>query len=305
MTTAHRASRGLAATTAAFAIWGLFPIYLHPLALVPATQVIAHRIVWSCLFILAWMTLRGELGRLSATLTRPALLARLALTAMLISGNWLVYVWSVTHGHIVDTSLGYYINPLINVVLGVLVLHERLNRAQWLAVGIAAVAVLYLAVLAGRPPWIALTLGTSFSLYGLLRKVISVDALPGLATETLLLMPLAAAYLGWCQTHGSGGFTAHGPEVTALLVGSGLVTAVPLFLFAYGARALPYSTVGVLQYIAPSLQLLCGVGLYHESFGAARATGFVLIWCALLVYAADAWRTARASRAPRLSPAGS
>ena len=297
MRAAQLAPRGLAAATAAFVIWGLFPVYLHPLSVVPATQVIAHRIVWSCLFILLWMMLRGELGQLGATLRRPVLLSRLVLTASLISCNWLVYVWSVTHGHIVDTSLGYYINPLMNVVLGVLLLHERLNRTQWLAVSLAAVAVLYLALLAGRPPWIALTLATSFSLYGLLRKVISVEALPGLATETLLLLPLALGFLVWCQAAGSGGFLAHGPRIALLLIGSGPITAVPLFLFAYGARALPYSTVGVLQYIAPSLQLVCGVALYHESFPAARAAGFGVIWVALLIYAADAWRSTRARRA--------
>ena len=299
VTPARLSPRGLAAATAAFVIWGLFPIYLHPLYQVGAVQVIAHRVTWSCLFIFVWLVARGELGRLTLTLTNPALLARLTVTALLISCNWLVYVWSVTHDHIVDTSLGYYINPLMNVVLGVFVLKERLNRAQWVAVALAAAAVLYLAALAGRPPWIALTLAVSFSLYGLLRKVIRVDALPGLATETLLLLPIAAAYLAWCQVTGSGALSNAGPAIAALLIGSGLVTAIPLFLFAYGARALPYSTVGVLQYIAPSLQLVCGVYVFHESFGMARAAGFAVIWLALLVYAADglwrargAWRTA-------------
>lgn len=296
-TPARLSPRGLAATTAAFVIWGLFPIYLHPLYEVSAIQVVAHRVTWSCLFILTWLVARGELGRLTATVTSPALLGRLTVTALLVSCNWLVYVWSVTHEHIVDTSLGYYINPLMNVVLGVFVLKERLNRAQWVAVALASAAVLYLAILAGRPPWIALTLAVSFSLYGLLRKVISVDALPGLATETLVLLPLALAYLVWCQASGTGALTNSGPAIAALLVGSGLVTAVPLFLFAYGARALPYSTVGVLQYIAPSLQLVCGVYLFHESFGATRAAGFALIWLALLIYAADGlWRTRRAWR---------
>jgi chloramphenicol-sensitive protein RarD len=297
VTPARLSPRGLAATTAAFVIWGLFPIYLHPLYEVSAIQVVAHRVTWSCLFILTWLVARGELGRLTATVTSPALLGRLTVTALLVSCNWLVYVWSVTHEHIVDTSLGYYINPLMNVVLGVFVLKERLNRAQWVAVALASAAVLYLAILAGRPPWIALTLAVSFSLYGLLRKVISVDALPGLATETLVLLPLALAYLVWCQASGTGALTNSGPAIAALLVGSGLVTAVPLFLFAYGARALPYSTVGVLQYIAPSLQLVCGVYLFHESFGATRAAGFALIWLALLIYAADGlWRTRRAWR---------
>ncbi len=297
-TPARLSPRGLAAATAAFVIWGLFPVYLHPLHEVSAIQVIAHRVTWSCLFILMWLVARGELGRLSSTLTNRALVARLTLTALLISCNWLVYVWSVTHEHIVDTSLGYYINPLMNVVLVVFVLKERLNRAQWIAVALASAAVLYLAVLGGRPPWIALTLAVSFSLYGLLRKVISVDALPGLATETLLLLPLALGWLVWCQVSGTGALTQSGPGIAALLIGSGPVTAIPLFLFAYGARALPYSTVGVLQYIAPSLQLVCGVYLFHESFGAAHAAGFAVIWLALLIYAADGlWRAHSARRA--------
>jgi len=302
MAPARLSSRGLAATTTAFIIWGLFPVYLYGLREVPPLQVIAHRVTWSCLFLLAWMGLRGDLGRLTATLARPALLGSLLLTACLISGNWLVYVWSVTHNHVVDSSLGYYINPLVNVVLGVLVLRERLNRAQWLAVALAAVAVGYLTVLAGQLPWIACTLAITFSLYGLVRKVISVEALPGLATETLLLMPLAVAYLGWCEVAGSGALTRAPATVAALLIGSGLVTAIPLCLFAFGARTLPYSTVGLLQYIGPSLQLLCGVLLFHESFTAARAVGFVLIWLALLIYVADGLarsRAAPAAQAPR------
>ena len=294
MSPARPSHRGLVAATAAFTLWGLFPVYLHPLREVPALQVIAHRVAWSCLFLLAWMLARGELWRVSATLTRPPLLAGLAASATLISCNWLVYVWSVTHNHIVDSSLGYYINPLVNVVLGVLVLRERLNRTQWSAIALAAIAVGYLTVLAGHPPWIAFALATSFSLYGLVRKMISVEALPGLATETLLLMPLALGYLLWCEHAGSGALTRDGAGIAALLVGSGLVTAVPLFLFAFGARLLPYSTVGILQYIAPSLQLLCGVLFYRESFGPALAAGFALIWAALLLYAADGWWRTRA-----------
>jgi chloramphenicol-sensitive protein RarD len=298
MKSARLSPRGLAAGIAAFTIWGLFPLYLHGLSSVPAIQVIAHRITWSCLFLLVWMLVRGQLGLLSLTFSRPALLARLTLTALLISSNWLVYVWSVTHGHIVESSLGYYINPLVNVVLGVLVLGERLTPAQWVAVALAAVAVTLLTVLAGKPPWIAFVLAISFSLYGLVRKVISVDALPGLATETLLLLPLAASYLVWCELHGNGALLHTTPAIAALLVGSGLVTAVPLFLFAYAARALPYSTVGVLQYIGPSLQLACGVLVFHESFGPALALGFALIWTALGVYAADSvWRARSAARA--------
>jgi chloramphenicol-sensitive protein RarD len=298
MTAAHYTTRGLAASLAAFVAWGIFPLYLYPLTGVPAIQFIAHRIVWSCVFLIALLLLRGELGTLTRPLTTAPLLARLVLTAFLISANWLVYVWAVSHGHVIDSSLGYFINPLVNVLLGVLVLGERLNRAQGTAVALAAVAVTYLTALAGHPPWIALTLAVSFSLYGLLRKTISVAALPGLATETLLLMPLAAAYLAWCQLHGVGALGAGARAVDALLLGSGLVTAVPLFLFAYGARALPYSTVGVLQYIAPTLQLLCAVFFFREGFAPARLAGFVLIWLALAIYAADGlWRARRARTA--------
>jgi chloramphenicol-sensitive protein RarD len=293
MTAARLSPRGLAASVAAFTLWGLFPIYFHSLSAVPALQIIAHRVVWSALFLVAWMALGKQLGLLRATLTRPALLARLVLTAALVSGNWLVWVWAVTHDHIIDTSLGYYINPLVNVLLGVILLHERLNRAQWIAIGLAALAVLYLALLAGRPPWIAGTLALCFSLYGFVRKIINVEALPGLTTETLLLTPLALGYLGWCEWAGTGALTVGGPLIVALLIGGGVITAIPLFLFAYAARALPYSTVGVLQYITPSLQLLCGVVLYHESFGPARAAGFALIWVALLIYAADGLRRPR------------
>jgi len=298
MTPARLAPRGLAAATAAFALWGLFPLYLHALAAVPAVQIIAHRVTWSFVFIFLWMLARGELGRLSATLGRRALLVRLTATSLLITCNWLVYVWGVTHGHIVETSLGYYINPLVNVALGVFVLHERLNTAQWTAVALATIAVLYLALAAGRPPWLAFALALSFSLYGLLRKVISVEALPGLATETLLLLPLSLLYLAWCQHAGQGAFAGSDPALAALLVGSGLVTAIPLFLFAYGARALPYSTLGVLQYIAPSLQLMCGVLVFHEHFGAQQALGFGVLWLGLLIYAADGlWRSRAAAGA--------
>jgi len=297
VTAARLSPRGLAAGSAAFFIWGLFPVYLHPLSAVPSVQIIAHRVVWSCLFLVAVMSLRGELWRVGATMTKPRLLAGLVTSALLISSNWLVFVWSVTHQHIVESSLGYYINPLVNVLLGVLVLRERPNLVQWTAIALAAAAVLYLAVQAGRPPWIALALALSFSLYGFVRKVISVDALPGLATETLLLLPLALGYLAWCEVAGVAAFSHDGVSIAALLAGSGIMTAVPLFLFAYGARLLPYSTVGVLQYIGPSLQLACGVPFYGESFGPQRAAGFALLWAGLALYAGDGlWRARAVAR---------
>jgi chloramphenicol-sensitive protein RarD len=288
-------SKGLAAALASFVIWGVLPIYLKPLHAVDSFQIVAHRVAWSCVMVIVWMLVRGEIGDLRKPLTNPAMLGRLAITALLITFNWVGYVWGVGHGHVVETSLGYFINPLINVLLGVIVLRERLNIAQWSAVALAVIAVVYLGIIAGAPPWIALTVATSFAIYGLMRKVIRVDALPGLATETLVLMPLALGYLAWCEAHGTGALGHSDWSVNALLVGCGPMTAVPLFLFAYGARLIPYSTLGLLMYVAPSLQLLCGIFLYHEPFPAARAFGFALIWVALLIYAGDGlWRGRKA-----------
>jgi chloramphenicol-sensitive protein RarD len=285
---------GLAAAAGAFAIWGLLPLYLRLLDAVPSLQIVAHRVAWACLFVLVWMALRGELRGLREALARRGLLLRLAAAALLISVNWLAYVWGVSNERVVETSLGYFINPLVNVVLGVAVLSERLNRAQWIAVALAAAGVVYLTVSAGHLPWIALTLASSFGLYGLIRKTAQVDALPGLAIETALLAPLAAGYLVWCSIRGSGAMGSQGMFTDGLLVASGAVTAIPLFLFAYGARRLPYSTVGVLQYIGPSLQLACALLVFGEPFGRERAVGFALIWSALLVYAGDGLLRARA-----------
>ena len=289
-------TKGFIPAAAAFAIWGVFPLYFTLLHHVPAVQVIAHRVVWSCLFVLAWIALRGELPAVRATLADAGTVVRLALSATLISCNWLVYVWAVMHGHVVDTSLGYFIGPLVNVSLGVVILAERLTAAQWAAISLAAAGVLYLAVIAGEVPWIALVLAVSFATYGLLRKVVKVASLPGLAVETLVLVPFAALYLIWCGFAGEGALGHAGPAVDALLIGSGPLTAVTLFLFAYGTRLLPYATVGVIQYIAPTLQFICGVYVLHEPFERARAVGFTIIWTALVIYAAESWRLARRTR---------
>jgi chloramphenicol-sensitive protein RarD len=291
------AATGLLAAITAFLIWGLFPLYLKPLSGVPALQIMAHRIVWCCLLVFAWLAVRGELPAVRRALADPGTRLRLVASAALISVNWLIYVWAVTHEHTVDASLGYFINPLLNVVLGVFVLDERLNRAQWIAVTLAAVGVIYLTVATGRPPWIALTLATSFGLYGLIRKVVAVEAVPGLATETLLLAPFAVAFLLWCQAQGSGALGHLSTGVDALLLGSGLITALPLALFAFGARLIPLSTLGLLQYVGPTLQFLIGVLVFHEPFPRVRAVGFVLIWAALAVYAADGlWRSRKRGR---------
>jgi chloramphenicol-sensitive protein RarD len=292
-----RAGSGLAAAVGAFVIWGLFPLYLKPMAEVPALQIMAHRIVWCCLLVFAWLAARGELGAVRAALADPGTRVRLMASATLISINWLLYVWAVNNDHIVEASLGYFINPLLNVALGVLVLGERLNRPQWLAVGLAALGVVYLTVTSARPPWIALTLAASFGTYGLIRKVVRVEAVPGLGTETLLLAPFALSFLVWAELHGSGAFGHTSAGIDALLVGSGLVTALPLALFAYGARLIPLSTVGLVQYIGPTLQFLIGVLVFHEPFPLTRAIGFGCIWVALAIYATDGFlatsRTAR------------
>jgi chloramphenicol-sensitive protein RarD len=286
------AGSGLAAALGAFLIWGLFPLYLKPLSSVPATQILAHRIAWCCLLVFAWLAWRGELGAVRRALADPGTRLRLVASASLISVNWLVYVWAVTHGQVVEASLGYFINPLLNVVLGVLVLKERLNRAQWVAVTLAALGVAYLTAFAGRPPWIALVLAVSFGTYGLIRKVAAVESVPGLAAETLMLAPVAVGWLLWCEAMGTGALGHASAGVNALLVGSGLATALPLALFAYGARLIKYSTIGILQYVGPTLQFLIGVLVFGEPFPRARAIGFVLIWAALAVYAADSlWRS--------------
>lgn len=291
----REARKGFAAATAAFTAWGLFPLYFKPLHEVASTQVIAHRIVWSCLFVLGFIALRRELAEVRAALSNRRVVLRLALAATLISVNWLVYVWAVMNGHVVDASLGYFINPLVNVLLGVVLLAERLNRAQWAAVALACAGVAYLTFVTGHPPWISLTLALSFASYGFIRKVVQVEALPGLATETLLLLPVAGAFLIWCEISGSGAFGHSPAAIDVLLIVSGPLTAVTLFLFAYGARRIPYSTVGLLQYIAPSLQLACGVFAFHEPFERTHAAGFALIWAALVIYAGDGLWRARAN----------
>jgi chloramphenicol-sensitive protein RarD len=292
--TTASSTRGFAASTAAFVIWGLFPIYLFGLRHIPALEITAHRVGWSLLFLLAWMGFRGELGNLTAAIARPGVLARLAATSALITVNWLAFVYAINQGHVLDVSLGYYINPLLNVVLGIVVLSERLNRVQWIAVTLAAAGVTYLIVDTGHIPWVAFTVAISFGLYGLVRKTARVDALPGLTIEMIMLAPFAVGYVIWLGATGTGAFLQTGLSADVLLVVSGMITAVPLFLFSYGARQLPYSTLGVLQYIAPSLQLVCALLVFKEPFEHGRFVGFVFIWAALAVYAGDGlWRAHR------------
>ncbi|WP_028081764.1 EamA family transporter RarD [Solimonas soli] len=286
--------RGFSAAFGAFLTWGMLPLFIGLLKAAGAVEIMAHRVVWACLFVFGWLALRGQLGKVRAVLRDRAMLIKLALSAAMISCNWLLYVWAIGAGHVIETSLGYFINPLVSVLLGVFVLRERLTRAQWLAVMIAALGVVWLTWQVGRLPWIALSLAMSFALYGLVRKMAVVDAIAGLGVETLLIAPLMLVYLGWEWQAGTLQFLQHGSLLATLLVASGVVTAVPLVLFAYGVRRVPLSTIGLMQYVAPTLQLLSGVFVFHESFPSTQAIGFGLIWSALFVYAGEGlWRARR------------
>lgn len=286
--------RGFAATFASFLIWGLLPLYLKQLHDTGALQIMAHRVVWACLFVFGYLALRNEFGKVGTVLRDTAMLRRLAASAVLISANWLLYVWAVTANHVVEASLGYFINPLVSVLLGVFVLHERLNRTQWLSVAIAAAGVIWLTVQLGQPPWIALGLAISFGSYGLIRKMVIVESVVGLGVETLLIAPVMLAYLLWTAHAGTMSFLHYDRLLDGLLIASGAFTAIPLVLFAYGVRRVALSTVGVMQYVGPTLQLLTGVFLFHEAFTHVQLVGFGLIWFALVVYAGDGlWRSRR------------
>ena len=285
--------KGLLITTATFVLWGVVPLYWHLLKVVPSFQIIAHRIVWSAILVIGWLVIRQGVNWFRTVRHQPRALATLGLTSLLIAFNWGLYIWAVNAGHVVETSLGYFINPLINVVLGVLVLRERLNRVQWIAVGLALLGVVWLTVQAGSPPWIALGLALSFGTYGLLRKVTAVDPVAGLGVESLYLFLPALAFVVWGEQGHGGGFVAGwGWQVDALLIFGGVITALPLIGFAYGVRRIPLTIVGLLQYIAPSIQFLIGVFVFKEAFGAAQAVGFAAIWTGLLIFAGDGvWRS--------------
>jgi chloramphenicol-sensitive protein RarD len=246
--------------------------------------------LFCCVFVLGFLRARGAQAEVGVALRDAGVRRRLIASSLLISMNWIGFVWAIGQNRVVEASLGYYINPLVNVLLGVVVLRERLRRPQWLAVGFAAAGVSYLTWQAGALPWIALMLALSFGGYGLLRKTVAVDAMAGLGTETLLSSPIAIAYLAYCELQGDGAFVKGDIGMLLLLALSGLLTAFPLWLFAYGARRVKYSTVGLLQYIGPTLSLGLGVLVFHEPFGATRVAGFVLIWTGCVIYAVDSFR---------------
>jgi chloramphenicol-sensitive protein RarD len=292
----HRS--GVACAVAAFLMWGLFPLYWKPLSAVPAIEVVAHRTFWGLVSVAVWITLQRRWREVRDVAARPRTLLVLTGSATLIALNWLLYIWAVTHGHVMESSLGYFINPLVNVLLGVLVLRERLGRVQRVAVALATAGVAVLTVGYGRFPWIALGLAVSFALYGLARKLVAADAVVGLLYETMILAPIAAGYLGILAARGTGALGHRGPAVDVLLVLAGVVTAVPLVLFTVGARRLPLSTVGLIQYISPSCQFLLAVLLYREPFTAAHAATFACIWAALALLTWDLRARLAAARSP-------
>ena len=276
---------GLLFAVGSFLIWGLFPIYFKQLETVPAVEVLAHRVVWSALFTAGLLTLLGRWRAVVTGLANLRLIATLTLSAGVISLNWGVFIWAVANDRVLDSSLGYYINPLVSVLLGVVVLQERLRAAQWVALALAATGVGYEIVGLGEVPWISLTLACSFAAYGLIRKVAKVDPLTGLFIETLIATPVAVGYLVVVYATVSGGIEAAGDGRTAvLLVMAGAVTALPLLLFVGAAQRIRLSTLGVLQYIVPTGHFLIGVYVYGEPISHARLVTFVCIWVALLIY---------------------
>jgi chloramphenicol-sensitive protein RarD len=282
---------------AAYALWGVLPIYFKAIAAVPAVDIVAHRVLWSLPFLALLIGLTGGWDKVRTAARRPRTLGMLTLTAILIGANWLLYVFAVTGGHILAASFGYYLNPLANVLLGRFVLKERLSKLQWTAVAIAAAGISVLAAGALSQLWISLTLCITFALYGLGRKVVRADAVSGLAIETAILLPLAVAWLGWMALAAQPvmGFTG---RQTMLLLLAGVVSTTPLLLFTAAARRLPYSTLGMLQFLAPTLQFLIAVLLYGEPFTAAHAIAFAAIWTALILYVIAMLRAPRLPQAP-------
>jgi chloramphenicol-sensitive protein RarD len=280
-------THGALAAALAYMLWGLFPIYIKQVQHVSAMEIVLHRAVWSLAFVTLLLAWQRRFAWLPAALRSRRTMAVFALSTLLVSSNWLLYVWAVNEGRVLDASLGYFINPLLNVMLGHFVLHERPRPMQWAAVAIAASGVAWLTVTAGALPWISLALAAGFGLYGLIRKTAPLDALEGLALETLLLAIGGLPALLWLAAQGQSAFASGDWATRGWLLLAGPATAIPLLLFAIGARRVTLATLGLLQYLGPSIQFVLGVWVYHEPFQPLRAVGFGLIWLALLVYSAE------------------
>ncbi|MFF7731042.1 EamA family transporter RarD [Streptomyces sp. NPDC008001] len=299
---------GLLCSFAAYGLWGLFPLYWPLLDAAGPVEILAHRMVWSLVAVLAVLAMTRRWAWIRPLLRQPRRIALIAVCAVTISVNWGTYIWGVNSGHVVETSLGYFINPLVSIAFGVVVLRERLRPVQWVAVVVGASAVVVLAVAYGKPPWIALVIAASFGTYSLVKKQVGLDGLESLAAETAVLFLPAVAFLAFLGATGRSTFLSGGGGHTALLMCSGAITAVPLILFGAAAVRLPLSVVGMVQYLAPTFQFVLGLLVFHEGMPAERWAGFGLVWLALALLTWDALRTARRARAAlreaELAPGG-
>lgn len=287
---------GGAFAVSAYTLWGIAPLYFKQLAFVPAMEILLHRIVWSFLLLALILTALQQWPKVQAVLRQPKLLAAMLGTALLLAGNWGLFIWAVNNGHMLDASLGYYINPLLNVLLGMLFLGERLRKLQWAAVALAAIGVVFQLITYGSLPWIALVLAGSFALYGLFRKKLAVDAISGLFVESLLLLPLALWYWWRVADSGAANLMANSFSLNLTLMAAGIITTIPLLCFIAAARRLQLSTMGFFQYIGPSFMFVFGVFLYQEPLASERLLTFGLIWTALLVYSLDTFWQLRQGR---------
>jgi chloramphenicol-sensitive protein RarD len=287
-------NKGIWYALGAYASWGLFPVYWKLLHHVPALQLIGHRIVWSFLALIVFILCIRQWTGFRSAVFAWSVLRVYCFAAVLIGVNWLTYVWAVNAGHIVETSLGYFINPLLSVLMGVLFLHEHLRPRQWVSIGLAAVGVLFLTIVHGSIPWIALTLAFSFAFYGLVKKTAPLGSLYGLTLETGILLLPALVYLFISDVNGTGAFLHTGTMVDILLAGAGIVTTIPLLMFASAARRIPLSLIGILQYIAPTLQFLIGVLIFRESFSFTQFIGYAIVWLALILFGMGSYFAYRA-----------
>lgn len=280
--------RGLTFGIAAYAMWGVFPLYWPLLQPAGALEILAHRVLWSAVTIGLLVLIMRRTSQLRAIVADRRVRLLLTVAAAVISVNWLTYIWGVTHDHVVETSLGYFINPLVTVLMGVLILGERLRPLQWVAMGFATIAVLVLTLDYGRLPWVALVLAFTFGSYGLCKKTANVGAVESLAFETAVTAPIAGGYLVWLGLTGASNFASHGLDHTLLFLTTGIVTAVPLICFGAAATRVSLVTLGLLQYLAPIIQFALGVLYFHEDMPAGRWVGFVLVWIALIMFTVEA-----------------
>jgi chloramphenicol-sensitive protein RarD len=282
-------NKGIWNGIAAYALWGFFPIYWKLLHQVPALQLLGHRIGWSFIWLTAYILLTRQWREFRSAALTSRTFGIYSIAAVLLSFNWLIYVWGVNAGFIVETSLGYFINPLLSVLLGVIFLRERLRPLQWIPVILAASGVIYLTVAYGRPPWIALSLAFTFGFYGFVKKLAPLGSLYGLTLETGIVFPFALIYLVFVGFNGTGAFMQAGARVDALLIGAGVVTTIPLLMFASAAKQIPLTIIGLLQYIAPTLQFLIGIFVYREPFDRSHLIGFGIVWIALVIFAVESY----------------